>query len=94
MIPIQLEDPIKGDPYAYACGRCHRVHAGGFHPDGPPTLGLLQKRKVEAERCCTCLRCGKPHGRAGTIGYCGPACTDAAFADDRAATETGEVDRG
>lgn len=79
MDAFQLVEPTKGDPYAYACGRCHCVHVTGYRI-GPPTVEILNARRAAAEKCCTCHECGKPMERAGSIGFCGVTCADIAYA--------------
>lgn len=61
MNPIRLSAP-DGRVYAYACGVCHNIPAGGFHlgpwPADGPHDGAPERSHDMAEECCTCRSCG------------------------------------
>ena len=72
MNPIPLTH--KGRVYAYACGRCHLVHAGACegHRHGVKTIAALAAHfREQAEACCRCHECKAPlDGERG--GKCPP----------------------
>lgn len=69
MKPIALKDD-GGRLYAYACGRCHNVAAGGHMlgaQDGPDE-DLVAHSLRDATRCCACWDCGAELGDHGYFG--------------------------
>lgn len=86
--PIPLSSP-DGRVYVYACGCCHHVRHGGdrlCRLTGPDEVSAQMSLR-QAERCCTCRRCGmeiaeepKPFDRYHDV--C-PACRPAEKRADR-----------
>lgn len=61
MNPLPLSH--EGRVYAWACGRCHLVHAGaseGIHHDDETIAALASHFREQAEACCRCDVCKTP----------------------------------
>jgi len=60
MKPIPLTTP-DGTVAAWMCGLCHHVRAGmsKMYRLAAPCPELAESSKRDAERCCTCMSCGK-----------------------------------
>lgn len=54
--PIPLTKP-DGTVHAYACGNCGFLHCGWSHGGGWNEHDA-DRTRTEAERCCTCRKCG------------------------------------
>lgn len=59
--PIPLTDP-QGRVWAYLCGSCHHLRgiAEVMVDVTEPVDHLVQMSLEQAERCCTCRKCGAP----------------------------------
>lgn len=81
--PIPLADP-QGRVWAYLCGHCHHL---GAQPEllvgqDEPTEDLVESSRGDAERCCTCCRCGKLSAGPGERMFHSRPCAACKPADD------------